>query len=66
LAEEAEIYRLIMSDGAQERTFILSEPRFTYTSNQRMADGIAAPFSLEVAQLGTWAESRPATAFIAG
>jgi hypothetical protein len=65
LAEEVERYRLIVSDGMSERIFILDEPRFTSTSSQQVADCIAVPFSVSVVQLGTWAESRPATAVIA-
>lgn len=65
LVEEAEAYRLIVSDGVTERAVILDEPHFTYTGSQQAADGIAVPFSVSIVQLGTWSESRPATAVIA-
>ncbi len=52
LGEEAESYLVrVVKDGRMRREILLSEPRWTYAAVLKTADGVAAPFRIEVAQV---------------
>jgi hypothetical protein len=60
LGEEAEAYRLTLSGPGFERTVTLGTPGYTYTAQERAADGPPGPIEIAVMQIGTFAVSVPA------
>jgi hypothetical protein len=52
LGEEAESYLLrVVKDGAVRREVVVAAPSWSYPVPQQVADGVAAPFRIEVAQI---------------
>ncbi|MZR14037.1 host specificity protein [Maritimibacter sp. DP07] len=52
LGEEAELYRVrVRQGGAVKRELTVSAPHWTYDAAAQAADGVIAPFEVEVAQL---------------
>ena len=60
LGEEQERYRLAIAGTGFVRSAEPGEPSYLYTAAQRLEDGGAGPVEIEVAQIGTFAPSRPA------
>ena len=61
LGEESESYRLALRTDGSERTLELAAARYSYTAAEQAADGAAGALTIEIAQAGTQAMSRPAT-----
>ena len=54
LGEDSELYELrVVQAGATVRQTSVAVPSWTYTATQQAADGVASPFSIEVAQVST-------------
>ncbi len=52
LGEESESYLLrVRAEGVLLREVVISEPHWTYTRDQKSADGLTGPFDVEVAQV---------------
>ena len=52
LNEESEAYALrVLKEGAVVRELEVAEPRWTYASAEQAADGISAPYAVQVAQV---------------
>lgn len=60
IGEESEAYRIDISGAGFARSLAASSPECVYTAAQQAADGASGPIAVEVAQLGTFAASRPA------
>jgi hypothetical protein len=60
LAEERELYRLRLSGAGFARETTTVENHHLYTAAEQLADGLAGPLAIAIAQLGTAAASRPA------
>ncbi|HEV2816070.1 MAG TPA: phage tail protein [Allosphingosinicella sp.] len=60
LGEERELYRLEIAGAGFARTAAPAEPHYLYSAAERLEDGGAGPIQIEVAQIGTFAPSRPA------
>lgn len=61
LGEETERYRLVIAGAGFERSIESASPSHVYTVSEQTADGAATPLTISVAQIGTYAASRPAT-----
>ena len=61
LGEEIESYRLTLAGGGFERSLTLPGPAYLYSAAEQAADGLSGPLTVEVVQLGTSAQSRPAS-----
>ena len=61
LGEESESYRLTLAGAGFARSVTIAGPAYLYTAAEQAADGLAGPLTVEVVQLGTSAQSRPAT-----
>ncbi len=61
LGEESERYELVLSGPALRRVVVIDAQAYTYTESKQQADGATGPITAAVAQLGTYARSRPAT-----
>jgi hypothetical protein len=60
LGEERELYRLEIAGDGFVRTVAPGEALYLYSAAQRLDDGAAGPIQISVAQIGTFAPSRPA------
>jgi hypothetical protein len=60
LGEEGEAYSLVLSGPGFNRTVRLGAPTFTYGVAEQAEDAPGAPLTIEVAQVGSSAVSRPA------
>lgn len=60
LGEEQEKYLVSITAAGGARSFEVSEQRLLYPSAELAADAIAPPLTVSVAQIGTYATSRPA------
>jgi hypothetical protein len=60
LGEEAESYRLRLSNSGFEREVVVAEPFYIYTAEQQAADGLTGLLLVQVSQVGTHASSRRA------
>jgi hypothetical protein len=62
LGEESEVYQLTLSGAGFSRSVQVAESQWLYSAAERAADG--AGVTIEIAQAGTHAASRPATIFV--
>lgn len=60
LGEETESYRLTIAGPGFVREATLAAPVYLYTAAARAEDGTGGPILISVAQIGTYAPSRPA------
>ena len=60
LGEERERYSVAIAGAAAARSFEVAEPLLVYAGAGQLADGMTPPFTISVAQIGTYATSRPA------
>jgi hypothetical protein len=60
LGEEREAYRVTVAGAFGATAAEVGGPAFIYSAAQQAADGAAAPFTIQVVQLGSHAPSRPA------
>jgi hypothetical protein len=60
LGEERELYRVEIAGSGFLRTAAPAEPSYLYEAAQRLEDGASGPIQISVAQIGTFAPSRPA------
>lgn len=63
LGEESERYRLVINGPGFERVAETIQSHYLYTAAQRGEDG-AGPIEIAVAQIGTFASSRPASLIV--
>jgi hypothetical protein len=61
LAEEEEAYRLVIAGSGFERTVRSIVPGHLYTAARQADDGVSGPIGFSVRQIGTFADSRPAS-----
>lgn len=60
LGEEREAYSLTIRSGGATRSVSVDRPSWVYSAADQLGDGAAGPFTINVAQIGTWAPSHPA------
>lgn len=60
LAEETELYQLRLSAAAATRSLTVAEPSYFHSAADQVGDG-GGPLTIEIAQIGTFSSSRPAT-----
>ena len=60
LAEERELYRLVLAGGAFRRVIEVTSPGFLYTAAEQAEDGAPANFAAELRQIGNQGPSLPA------
>jgi hypothetical protein len=60
LVEETEAYRISFAWNGGSRSVTVTQPHFNYPAVEQAVDGAVGPLAIEVVQLGTFAESRPA------
>ncbi|MEA3040928.1 MAG: hypothetical protein QOC65_417 [Sphingomonadales bacterium] len=60
LGEERERYSVSIAGAAAARSFEVAGQQLIYAGADRLADGVTPPFTVSVAQIGTYGTSRPA------